>query len=274
MRIYIIDSKNKRMDLNVGKYDTIRNVMIKIKEKAEIPQEIVLHFDGEILEENKTLDDYGISENSQIIFIGEFRNINEDKIKEENREEIELRKQLNNEKEKNEKLTKKINQLENELKNEKNKNKILEEKSNLLVTELENLKKNYKNIDNKSKIKEILNDNIDSKESLYKTILEKDAKIKELEIKLKRYPFELNEGEKLMSINFKSFDQKIQNFSIICKNTDEFNKIERRLYDEYKEYYDTENYFTVNGIKIHKIKTLEENKIHNNDVIILNVLDI
>ena len=36
--------------------------------------------------------------------------------------------------------------------------------------------------------------NYDSKESLYKKILEKDEKIKELEIKLKRYPFELNQG--------------------------------------------------------------------------------
>ena len=71
-----------------------------------------------------------------------------------------------------------------------------------------------------------------------------------------------------------SVDNKIQNYSLICKNTDTFNIIEKMVYDEYKEFYETENYFTVNGKKINKYKNLEENNIHNNDVIILNVLDI
>ena len=41
-----------------------------------------------------------------------------------------------------------------------------------------------------------------------------------------------------------SVDNKIRNFSIICKNTEIF-----------------------------KLKSLEENKIHNNDVIMLNIYD-
>ena len=52
-----------------------------------------------------------------------------------------------------------------------------------------------------------------------------------------------------MTINFISFDQKVNNYSIICKNTDIFNNIEKKLYDEFKEFYETENYFTVNGKK-------------------------
>ena len=123
------------------------------------------------------------------------------------------------------------------------------------------------------KIKEIANI-LNSKEELNKNIQEKDRKLKELELKLSRYSLELNEGEKLMTINFSTIDRRIQNYSIICKNTDIFNNIEKRLYEDYEEYYDTENYFTVNGKKINKCKNLEENNIHNNDAIILNIIGI
>jgi len=123
------------------------------------------------------------------------------------------------------------------------------------------------------KIKEIANI-LNSKEELNKNIQEKDRKLKELELKLSRYSLELNEGEKLMTINFSTIDRRIQNYSIICKNTDIFNNIEKRLYEDYEEYYDTENYFTINGKKINKCKNLEENNIHNNDAIILNIIGI
>ena len=102
----------------------------------------------------------------------------------------------------------------------------------------------------------------------------KDEEINKLKKKLERYPFELKEGEKLMTVNFRSNDQKLQNYSVICKNTNNFNIIENKLYNDNKEYYDTENYFTCNGIRVHKNKTLDENNIHNNDVIVLNVLDV
>ena len=163
---------------------------------------------------------------------------NNDKIinKEENEEINELKKLLQNEKNKNDDLMKKINNLESELKEEKDKYKKWEEKTNKLKLELDNEIKNSKNkiiqgMDNK------LN-NYDSKESLYKKILEKDEKIKELEIKLKRYPFELNEGEELITVNFCSIDQKVQNYSVICKNTEIFNMLEKKLYEDFKEYYD------------------------------------
>jgi hypothetical protein len=41
------------------------------------------------------------------------------------------------------------------------------------------------------------------------------------------------------------------------------------LYDEYPEYIESENYFLVNGKKVNKYKTLEYNKIKNNDIIML-----
>ena len=133
------------------------------------------------------------------------------------------------------------------------------------------VQKLYKELSDKiNKITNIL----DSKEELNKSIVEKDKELKELKLKLSKYPLELNEGEKLMTINFKTIDERIQNYSIICKNTDIFNTIEKKLYEDYEEYYDTENYFTINGRKIQKCKNLEENNIHDNDAIILNIIGI
>ena len=77
-----------------------------------------------------------------------------------------------------------------------------------------------------------------------------------------------------MTLNFQSFDENLKSYSIICKNTDIFNNIEKKFYEDYNEYYNTENYFTVNGNRINKYKSLDENQINNNDIIVLNVIDI
>ena len=59
-------------------------------------------------------------------------------------------------------------------------------------------------------------------------------------------------------------------YSLPCKKTDTFNDIEDLLYEEFPEYKNTKNYFTINGRKIDKFKTIEENKIKNSDKINLN----
>jgi len=81
--------------------------------------------------------------------------------------------------------------------------------------------------------------------------------------------FDLKKGEFLLPIIFQSVDSKIH-YAIICKNTDRFNMIENILYDKYPEYIEYENYFLVNGIKINKNKTIEQNNIKYSDIIILN----
>ena len=170
-------------------------------------------------------------------------------------------------------LTQKIIKLENDLKEEKIKNKNLEAKIEYLKKELdEKINLNEILIKN-NEIKKFSEKNY-SKEELYNIIIEKEKQLKNLKLKISRYPFELKEGEKIMTVNFISVDHLIQNYSLICKNTDIFNIIERKIYEDYKEYYNTENYFTVNGNKINKYKNLDENNIHNNDVIILNIIDI
>jgi len=46
---------------------------------------------------------------------------------------------------------------------------------------------------------------------------------------LKKFPFKLNEEEKLISIIITTFDEDI-NYSMICKNTDLFYNIEKEFY--------------------------------------------
>ena len=118
-----------------------------------------------------------------------------------------------------------------------------------------------------------LRNDINANLELYNSIFEKDKENKILKTKLSRFPFELNEGEKLMSVIFTSSEQSAYQ-SIICKNTEKFNNLENKLYDIdiYKNYSESENYFIVRGRKINRNKTLEQNEIKDSDIIILNVI--
>ena len=152
----------------------------------------------------------------------------------------------------------------------------IEKKADNLKIELENEVKKYKELEEKTN-KELKDYNLikkGSKDSLLNALLNKDKEIEELKLKLSRYPFELKDGEKLMTINFKSLDQKLECYSIICKESDLFCYVEKELYENNKYYYEIVNYFTVNGNKIMNLKSLKENGIKNNDIIILNILDI
>ena len=109
--------------------------------------------------------------------------------------------------------------------------------------------------------------------------IELNLKINELTLKEKelkklksRNIFDLIKDEKLISIFITSLDENIQ-YNIICKKTEQFEEIENKLYNEYPQYRKTSNIFIFNGIRINKYKTLEENKINNNAIIILEVID-
>ena len=71
-----------------------------------------------------------------------------------------------------------------------------------------------------------------------------------------------------MSIIFISSDQNIIS-SLICKNTDNFKFIENKFYEKYSEYKGLDNIFILNGRKIDKNKSLDENEIKNDDIIII-----
>jgi len=83
----------------------------------------------------------------------------------------------------------------------------------------------------------------------------------------------LSPGENLVSIKFISCDQNIS-FSTLAKPNDTFSKIENILYNNYPKYREIENFFLVNGKKINRHKTLEQNEIKNNDIITLKTIDI
>ena len=168
-----------------------------------------------------------------------------------------MKKELDEEVNKNKILNDQITKLKNDLNLERtNKNKLIEIN--------EQLKKQIKEFNDSQKIKkEQDNSNND------KDIIQLYKKIDELKEKLSRYPFELLKGEKLISVIFTSSDQKIH-CSIICKNTEKFIKLEEKLYNDYPEYSESDNYFMVNGNRVSKFKTLDENKIKNSNIIILN----
>ena len=167
-----------------------------------------------------------------------------------------LNTELNIEKNNNQNLSQRVKDLEKiiNIKGEQN----LKEKSNynlnnedkILINELNEKLKNLNNNLNNDKLNELL----------------EEIRIKDKIIS--NYPVQLSEGEKLLSVIFISLDQKVH-YSIICKNTDKFSKIENMLYDEYPEYSESENHFLVNGKKVNKYKSLEYNKIKNNDIIML-----
>jgi len=119
---------------------------------------------------------------------------------------LELKNQLVQE---NENLKKKINALEKEINEEKNKNKMLEGKIEELNKELSDKINKIKNLE------KVPGNAFDSKEELYKVILEKDKELKELKLELSRYPIKLKEGEKLMTVNITTPDSSIQNYSIL-----------------------------------------------------------
>ena len=140
---------------------------------------------------------------------------------------------------------------------------------------VEQLEKENQNLSDKIKQLEKENQLLKNKNSEHENEIKKfkdqlDLKDQQISAIKSRYPVELNTGEKLMTVIFASDDKKLH-YAVICKNTDQFFKIEEKLYQSFPEYKD-EDYFTVNGSKINRDKTMDENNIKNSDIIsILNI---
>ena len=151
-----------------------------------------------------------------------------------------------------EELRKRIKELEVALKEKDNIINILKKEKDLLKIENNNIIEKFnKNIS-------ILNEQISKNEKM----------IEQYKFKISQIPFEFSPGEKIMSIIFKSYDDNIIS-SFICKNTDTFDFLEKKFYEKYSEYKGLDNIFISNGRKINKNKSLDENKIKNNDIIII-----
>ena len=159
--------------------------------------------------------------------------------------------------------------MQNLLSLEQNKNSVLsKENANLKQQKSQlqfqlNSQNNYQNKNN------IQNNSYDIP---IKLINEKENKNRDLEEKIKRYPFILEKNEKIMSIIFSSINEKV-NFSMVCKNTDTIHKLEEKLYEEYPNLSESENYFLCKGKVLNKFQSFEKNHIKNGDVILLNQND-
>ena len=118
-------------------------------------------------------------------------------------------------------------------------------------------------------VNDILHDRINKANSIINI---NQKTIDELKEKLSRFPFDILKGEKLMSIIVISSDKKIHR-AIICKNTELFCDLERKIYQK-NDKIDIGNYFTLNGKKIDETKSLDDNNIKDNDIIVLNNLKV
>ena len=78
--------------------------------------------------------------------------------------------------------------------------------------------------------------------------------------------------ERFLSITIVSTDQSLY-YSIPCKSTDPFYKVENKLYQEYPQYREKDCFFLNRGQKINRNKTMDENHIKNGDLVMIFPLD-
>ena len=138
--------------------------------------------------------------------------------------------------------------------------------SNINQNDLEKIKELEEKL---KEVNDILHDRINKANSIINI---NQKTIEELKEKLSRFPFEILKGEKLMSIIVISSDKKLHR-AIICKNTELFCDLEKKIYQN-NDKIDIGNYFTLNGKKIDETKSLDDNNIKDNDIIVLNNLKV
>ena len=211
---------------------------------------------------NNNVNNFNMN-NSQYNELSDLKNKNKDLLNDNNELRLKIS-QLNNT----------ITQLNNQIDSLTIKNKQYENDINRLSKEKKNLENQLKNIGNNN-IYSFQNTSNQKEQMLFN--LMNDINIKNNEIAKKNkelsdlksmLPFDLKEGEHLIPVIFISGDENMY-YSLICKNTEKFNSVENRLYDIYPDYQEGENCFYINGNKITKSKTLDENGIKYSDIIMM-----
>ena len=76
----------------------------------------------------------------------------------------------------------------------------------------------------------------------------------------------------IMKLNFVRHDFVIYG-NLVGKSRDLFVRLEERLYDDFPQFKNYETYFEVNGKRIKRFQTLEQNKIKNNDIINIFIIE-
>ena len=181
-------------------------------------------------------------------------------LEEENKrkEEEEEAKQRNNSQINN--YIQQIVDLKNQLNDEKEKNKKLLVENNNLKEKIKELDNEINKIQGLEKQIKLLQNKLDQKNIEIQNILKTNKK-----------PYEITSiepGEKIIVVNFVSMaTQEISNFGLECKNTDLFVSLEERLYEEFPQFKASDAYYLVNTKRIKRFLTLEQNGIKRNDII-------
>ncbi len=176
-----------------------------------------------------------------------------------------LLEQLKNEKLKNKKLEDEIQKLKTTSQNQLNELNTLRNNIKNLQNENNNLKQRLSIADQSNQINQINQMNINEINNLKQIIIQKDKEINELKSKIPNAYVKMND---IMVINFLSTDQNIR-CGISCLADDTFAEVEEKLYKKYNTLRNTNNNFTANATPILRFKTIEENKIKDQDIIIL-----
>ena len=166
-----------------------------------------------------------------------------------------------------------IDNLRRELKDEKEKNKKLQDTINNLNNTINQLKQEH-NTD----IQKYKKENaklIEKNKELEKLLDEKNNEINDYIFKLNNTSYNeqlisVKTGDKIIAVLFMTQgNQDIYNYTMACKTSDLFVRLEERLYHDFPKYRNYETVFMVNARRIFRFKTLEENNIKNNDIISL-----
>ena len=185
------------------------------------------------------------------------KNLKEEIMKNKKLEDI--IKNLENE---NKKLKDELNNNNNikiELDNFKDENKKLKEdllKANKIIYNLAN------NNGNNNELKNLKDENINLKNQL----LQKEIEIRDLIIKYQNTN-DVNKNKFDMILYFQSTDEVINKVPIRCSCNDTFAEVEEKLYKKYNNFRDTNNTPICSGKPILRFKTLNENKIKDEDVV-------
>ena len=166
-----------------------------------------------------------------------------------------------------------INNLRRELEDEKKKNKKLQDTINNLNNTISQLKQQH-NTDIE-KYKKENTKLIERNKELEKLLDEKNNEINDYIFKLNNSSnneqlLSVKTGDKIIAVLFMTQgSQDIINYTMACKTSDLFVRLEERLYHDFPKYINYETFFMVNARRIFRFKTLEENKIKNNAIISL-----
>ena len=118
----------------------------------------------------------------------------------------------------------------------------------------------------KNKIKSLENDLIQKNNEIQKLLSQKSNDYFDIS--------SLKSNDKIIGVNFVSMGiNDIGHYSLVCKTRVLFVNLEERLYNDFPQFKNYETYFEVNGKRIKRFQTLEQNKIKNNDIISIFIIE-